>query len=209
VIGRRNKNVRTGQLDLLYKPPRRPLDPGARGWTAPGGGSSTYVQAPPRWRGTTIQVCGLWPFAAGSGAPMIGVPLGRALRAGSDDDLLRPHQLVHACQADPQPVRHDPRQAGTREVDRRTPHGPRLGRFRRSAAHPRRPQTRLPRPDRRTRRPGHRPRPGPRAPERTRSRRSDGRGGTPHRVTADLADLRRSPAPCQHHQRTHHDSARR
>jgi hypothetical protein len=42
-----------------------------------GRGSSTYVQAPDEWRGTTVQACGLWPFGAGSGSPMIGVPLGR------------------------------------------------------------------------------------------------------------------------------------
>jgi hypothetical protein len=35
------------------------------------------------WRGTTIQVCGLWPFAAGSGSPMIGVPLGPNLLTGA------------------------------------------------------------------------------------------------------------------------------
>ncbi|MFP5376324.1 MAG: ATP/GTP-binding protein [Acidimicrobiia bacterium] len=33
----------------------------------------------PEWRGTTVQVCGLWPFIAGTGSPMVGVPLGRHL----------------------------------------------------------------------------------------------------------------------------------
>lgn len=69
----------TGRLDLLAKPPARPLDPGNRGWPGPGGGAATYLQAPPRWRGTSIQVCGLWPFPVGSGTPMTGVPLGRSL----------------------------------------------------------------------------------------------------------------------------------
>ena len=43
----------------------------------------TYVQAAPEWRGTTVQVCGLWPFAAGTGSPMIGVPVGRNLLSGA------------------------------------------------------------------------------------------------------------------------------
>jgi hypothetical protein len=55
----------------------------ARGWTGPGGGYSSYLQAPDEWRGTTVQVCGLWPFAAGTGSPMIGVPLGRNIQSGS------------------------------------------------------------------------------------------------------------------------------
>lgn len=77
--GRRRSGARTARLDLVAKPPRRPLDPGGRGWSTPGGGAATYLQPPPRWRGTSIQVCGLWPFPVGSGAPMIGVPLGRSL----------------------------------------------------------------------------------------------------------------------------------
>ena len=60
-----------------------PRRPGPRGWPGRGGGSSTYVQAPDEWRGTTVQVCGLWPFAAGTGSPVTGVPLGRNLLSGS------------------------------------------------------------------------------------------------------------------------------
>ena len=41
------------------------------------------MQAADEWRGTTVQVCGLWPFAAGSGSPAIGVPLGPNLRTGA------------------------------------------------------------------------------------------------------------------------------
>ncbi|MGH3265599.1 MAG: ATP/GTP-binding protein, partial [Trebonia sp.] len=37
------------------------------------------VQAPLEHRGSTVQVCGLWPFAVGTGTPMIGVPLGRSI----------------------------------------------------------------------------------------------------------------------------------
>jgi hypothetical protein len=43
----------------------------------------TYVEAAPEWRGTTVQVCGLWPFGAGTGSPMIGVPVGRHLTTGA------------------------------------------------------------------------------------------------------------------------------
>jgi len=42
-----------------------------------------YLQAADEWRATTVQVCGLWPFAAGAGSPMIGVPLGRNLQTGA------------------------------------------------------------------------------------------------------------------------------
>ena len=56
-----------------------PGGPGPRGWTLRGGGASSYVEAAPEWRGTSVQVCGLWPFIAGSGTPMVGVPIGRHL----------------------------------------------------------------------------------------------------------------------------------
>ena len=57
--------------------------PGPRGWPGPGGGASVFVQAADEWRATTVQACGLWPFAAGTGSPMIGVPLGRNLLSGA------------------------------------------------------------------------------------------------------------------------------
>lgn len=37
------------------------------------------IPAPPEWRGTSVQVCGLWPFSVGAGTPMIGVPMGNHL----------------------------------------------------------------------------------------------------------------------------------
>lgn len=58
---------------------KRPRRPGPRGWVGRGGGSSAYVQAADEFRGTTVQVCGMWPFAVGSGTPMVGVPFGRHL----------------------------------------------------------------------------------------------------------------------------------
>lgn len=61
----------------------QPLRPTGRGWLGRGGGHSTYVQAPAEWRGTTVQVCGMWPYAIGAGTPMIGVPLGRHIHTGA------------------------------------------------------------------------------------------------------------------------------
>lgn len=51
----------------------------ARGYPGRGRGEMMVLSAAPEWRGTTVQVCGLWPFGVGTGAPMIGVPLGRHL----------------------------------------------------------------------------------------------------------------------------------
>lgn len=59
---------------------KRPMP---RGWPGMGGGYSTYLQAPPEWRGTTVQVCGMWPFGAGTGSPMVGVPIGRNILSGA------------------------------------------------------------------------------------------------------------------------------
>ncbi|GAB2785800.1 ATP/GTP-binding protein [Streptomyces daliensis] len=67
------------------KQPRQPRQPRptSRGWPGPGGGMVGYVDPAPEWRGTSVQVCGLWPFGAGSGTPMVGVPLGRDLESGA------------------------------------------------------------------------------------------------------------------------------
>jgi hypothetical protein len=62
--------------------PRGPV-PGPRGWSGRGRGGSPYIQPVEEWRGTTAQVCGLWPFAAGTGSPMVGVPIGRNLLSGA------------------------------------------------------------------------------------------------------------------------------
>ena len=57
--------------------------PGPRGLRGAGRGRVSYVEAPPEWRGTSVQVCGLYPFAVGGGSPTIGVPLGRNLLTGA------------------------------------------------------------------------------------------------------------------------------
>jgi hypothetical protein len=54
-----------------------------RGWPGSGRGSAVVVEVPDEWRATTVQACGLWPFAAGTGTPAIGVPLGRNLLSGA------------------------------------------------------------------------------------------------------------------------------
>ncbi|WP_431986246.1 ATP/GTP-binding protein [Streptomyces griseoflavus] len=59
----------------LYVPPR--------GWHGAGGGRVGYLDPPTMWRATTVQACGMWPFAAGSGSPMTGVPLGQHLFTGA------------------------------------------------------------------------------------------------------------------------------
>jgi hypothetical protein len=41
-----------------------------------------WLETPAMWRGTTVQVCGLWPFAAGAGSPSVGAPLGQNLLTG-------------------------------------------------------------------------------------------------------------------------------
>ena len=40
------------------------------------------MEAPPEGRGTTVQVCGLFPWAVGGLSPTVGVPLGRNLVGG-------------------------------------------------------------------------------------------------------------------------------
>ena len=54
-----------------------------RGWYGPAGGQVAWMDPPTMWRATTVQACGLWPFVAGSGAPMSGVPLGQHLFTGA------------------------------------------------------------------------------------------------------------------------------
>lgn len=62
---------------------RRSPGPGPYGWNRRGGGHVAVVEPAPEYRGTTVQVCGLWPFAAGSGMPTVGTPLGRSLITGA------------------------------------------------------------------------------------------------------------------------------
>lgn len=69
-------NTRTAREVSKYRP-------GPRGWNVPGGGHVNYIEAPVEYQGTTVQVCGLWPFIAGSSNPVIGTPLGYHLKRGT------------------------------------------------------------------------------------------------------------------------------
>ena len=41
------------------------------------------MPVPPTFRGTSVQVCGFWPFAGGSSRPAVGVPVGQDIQTGS------------------------------------------------------------------------------------------------------------------------------
>lgn len=56
---------------------------GSRGYRGKGGGSWRVMPTPPTFRGTSVQVCGLWPFGGGSSRPNFGVPLGQDILTGS------------------------------------------------------------------------------------------------------------------------------
>ncbi|PTH89770.1 ATP/GTP-binding protein [Streptomyces sp. A244] len=73
--GHRGRNESGSRPRGLFVPPR--------GWYGPGGGRVGYLDPPTMWRATTVQACGMWPFAAGSGSPMTGVPLGQHLFTGA------------------------------------------------------------------------------------------------------------------------------
>lgn len=61
---------------------RQPLKMTPRGLAGAGGGRQGIVGNTPEWRGTTVQVAGLWPWAVGAGAPVVGTPLGSHLVTG-------------------------------------------------------------------------------------------------------------------------------
>ena len=61
------------------RPKRATRQAPARGFGGRGRGEAVILPSAAEWRGTTVQVCGLWPFGVGTGAPMIGVPLGKHL----------------------------------------------------------------------------------------------------------------------------------
>ena len=67
----------------------------AWGWRAPGAGRAAHVAPGMEYQGTTTQLCGLYPFVAGSGAPTLGIPLGRHMLWG-EVVCLDPLDWVHA-----------------------------------------------------------------------------------------------------------------
>ncbi|MEH1124724.1 hypothetical protein [Micromonospora sp. CPCC 206061] len=52
------------------------------GWRGPGAGRASHVNGGVEYQGTTVQICGMFPFVAGSGAPPVGVPVGRHMLWG-------------------------------------------------------------------------------------------------------------------------------
>lgn len=57
--------------------------PGSRGWNRPGGAPATVLEDLFEVQGSAVQVCGMFPFTAGAGLPVVGVPLGYHLRRRS------------------------------------------------------------------------------------------------------------------------------
>jgi hypothetical protein len=64
------------QPHAQHEPAAEPLAP-AWGWKIPDGGRAVHVSAGPEYQATTTQLCGLYPFVAGSGTPLAGTPVGR------------------------------------------------------------------------------------------------------------------------------------
>lgn len=60
-----------------------PLRATARGLRGLGGGRTGPIPNTVEYRGTTLQVAGLWPWPVGAGAPLRGVPLGSHLYTGA------------------------------------------------------------------------------------------------------------------------------
>lgn len=52
------------------------------GWRIPGAGRVSHLSPGMEYQGTTVQLCGLYPYVAGSGSPMLGVPIGRHMLWG-------------------------------------------------------------------------------------------------------------------------------
>lgn len=73
----------SADLAEAARPRNRARRPTRYGWSTRAGGKVAVVEPVPEYRGTTVQVCGLWPFAAGSGMPTVGTPLGRSLINGA------------------------------------------------------------------------------------------------------------------------------
>ena len=56
--------------------------PPAWGARAGGAGRVSHLAPGVEYQGTTVQTCGLFPFVAGSGTPVLGVPIGRHMLFG-------------------------------------------------------------------------------------------------------------------------------
>lgn len=74
---------KTGRMTKLVVKPARPAGPGPKGYPGSGNGSASGIVVPQMWRGTSVQICGLFPFTTSSGTPMVGAPLGPHLKTGT------------------------------------------------------------------------------------------------------------------------------
>ncbi|MFI7524477.1 hypothetical protein [Nocardia salmonicida] len=79
-----NRRIAAGMREngIIGKDARELVRISKSGVIGPGGGRSRSVGSPVEFRGTTAQVCGIWPWAVGAGAPLIGTPLGGHLTTG-------------------------------------------------------------------------------------------------------------------------------
>lgn len=59
-----------------------PAVPPAWGWKTRYAGRAAHVAPAPEYQATTSQVCGLYPYVAGSGTPVAGTPVGRHQLSG-------------------------------------------------------------------------------------------------------------------------------
>lgn len=64
-----------------YRP--RTLPNHLKGFAGRYGGRWGRVPNPPQWFSTSVQACGIYPFAAGSARPTDGAPLGRDIKSGA------------------------------------------------------------------------------------------------------------------------------
>lgn len=69
-----SRGKRAAGSPRLLPPPAK--KPSWRGWLGAGRGAAATVEAAPEYRGTTVQVCGLFPYITGGAPPVVGVPLG-------------------------------------------------------------------------------------------------------------------------------------
>lgn len=82
-LERNHGNKKTSWLvRLREKREAARLDAGARGYAGPGAGRAVGVEPSVEVMGTSVQVCGFWPFVTGSATPVVGVPLGIHLTRG-------------------------------------------------------------------------------------------------------------------------------
>ena len=65
------------------------------GWRHRDGGRAVHVTAGVEYQATTTQAAGLYPFTAGSGSPLLGVPIGRHQLWG-ESVLLDPFEWLNA-----------------------------------------------------------------------------------------------------------------